>query len=357
MKNDRVAGLLAHLKQAGAPCALIANPNDVLWLSGFRGSSAALLLTPNRRELLTDFRYVEQARREAPGFEIVEVERGLLEGGAERVKKARVKKVAVQTSHLSADLFAMYRQKLAGVEVVSEGGILSRLRAVKDDGEIRLIADAVRAGEKVLEQVLPLVRAGMTEADLASELVYRFRKVGGETESFLPIVASGPNSSCPHHIPGSRKLKRGDLLKIDFGLRRAGYCSDMTRTFFVGKIGKKERALYDVVLAAQEAALSGARPGMTGQAIDALARDVIAKAGYADRFGHGLGHGIGLQVHEAPTISTKGTTPVEPGMVFTVEPGVYLPGFGGVRIEDVVVVTETGARNLTRFPKEPLALG
>lgn len=357
MNPARVERFLDLLKSANAPCALVMNPVDVFYLSGFRGSSAALVLSGSRRDLLTDFRYIEQAAREAPGFAVVEVERGLVEGAADRIRRMRAKRVAVQTAHLTVDLHAQLAARLPGVALAPEGGALGKLRMIKDPDEVKRLETAIRAAERVLDEVLPLVRVGATEADLASELVYRFRKVGGETESFLPIVASGPNSSCPHHIPGSRKLRKGDLLKIDFGLRRAGYCSDMTRTFFVGAIGRRQKALYDLVRQAQEAALAGIRPGMTGAQIDALARDVIDRAGHAERFGHGLGHGIGLQVHEAPTVSRKGTIPVAPGMVFTVEPGVYLPGFGGVRIEDVVVVTPAGSRNLTKYPKEPQALG
>ena len=236
------------------------------------------------------------------------------------------------------------------------GDALSSFRKIKSPEELDRMERAERIGDEAFSYILNELKPGVTELQIAAKLEYFMRSHGAEGTSFDTIVASGYHSAMPHAVPTEKPLENGDFVTMDFGCRYQGYCSDMTRTVVIGKADPRQKEIYQIVLEAQQAALEGLRPGMTGTEGDRLARDVIEKAGYGEYFGHGLGHSVGLEIHEKPALSTRDETVLLPGMIETVEPGIYIPGFGGVRIEDMVVLTETGIRNLTTSPKELIEL-
>ena len=232
------------------------------------------------------------------------------------------------------------------------GSALDGLRVIKNEEELAWMERAEQIGDEAFSYILGELRPGISELEVAAKLEYFMRSNGAEKVSFDAIVASGLNSAMPHAVPTGKLLEKGDFVTLDFGCKYQGYCSDMTRTVVIGKADSRQKEIYQIVLDAQLAALEGLRPGMTGAEGDRLAREAIEKAGYGEYFGHGLGHSVGLEIHEKPALSMKDQTVLCPGMIETVEPGIYIPGFGGVRIEDMVVLTETGIRNLTSSPKE-----
>ena len=236
------------------------------------------------------------------------------------------------------------------------GEELSLLRAVKDEGEIEKLARAEQIGDEAFSYILTQIKPGITELEIAAKLEYYMKSHGAQEKGFDTIAASGLHSAMPHAVPSEKVLEKGDFLTLDFGCKYQGYCSDMTRTVVIGKANEKQKEIYKIVLEAQEAALAGLRAGMTGAEGDALARKVIEEAGCGDYFGHGLGHSVGLEIHEKPALSPKDQTILRPGIIETVEPGIYIPGLGGVRIEDMTVITENGIKNLTSSPKELIEL-
>ena len=248
-------------------------------------------------------------------------------------------------------------ERLAGllpdaVELVAADGLIEELRAIKDDGELARIRAAAALADTALEQVLAQGLAGRSERDVALELEIAIRRLGAEAVSFPPIVAAGPHGALPHAAPRDAEIPAGTLVVIDWGAQLDGYASDCTRTFATGELDPRDAAVYELVLEAQEAALAAVRPGPTGREVDAVARDIIVAAGHGEHFGHGLGHGVGLEVHEGPRLSSRGDTALAPGMVVTIEPGVYVPGAVGVRIEDLVAVTDDGCEVLNGLPKQ-----
>jgi len=231
-------------------------------------------------------------------------------------------------------------------------GDVDALRQIKSEEELEYLEKAEAIGDLAFEKILTILKPGMTELEVAAELEYQMKKAGAENFSFSTIVASGLNSSMPHAIPGEKKLEEGDFVTMDFGCTYKGYCSDMTRTVVLGKASEKQKEIYNTVLKAQLAALDAIKAGVTGKSVDKVARDIITEAGYGECFGHGLGHSVGLFIHEEPRLSPAGETVLEENMIETVEPGIYVPGFGGVRIEDMVAVTKDGCKNFTHSPKE-----
>lgn len=332
---------------------LIGSAANRRWLSGFTGSAGWLLITGDDAHLATDSRYWTQAETEAPAFSLFRLTQNVrLE---DFVQIARGATIGVEANHLTLADFDRL-QPVDGVTWRPLTETLEPMRAIKSQAEIRSIRAAAAITDEVMAQVNQLARPGQTEAELAWELEKRLRQGGADAIAFPVIVASGPNAARPHHRPGRRPLREGDVLIIDMGAALNGYMSDMTRSFFLGNEPSPQyREIYDVVLTAQQKALDGLRPGTTTRNVDALARDAIAAAGHREHFGHGLGHGVGLEVHEEPRLSPreKHELPLQSGMVTTVEPGVYLPDWGGVRIEDLILVTEDGCESLSRCPKTP----
>ncbi|HSK50479.1 MAG TPA: Xaa-Pro peptidase family protein [Solirubrobacterales bacterium] len=344
-RGDRLEALLA---ESELDRYLVTDLVNVRYLTGFTGTNGACVCGPGVRVFLTDFRYTERAAAEVEGWEAVTVSLDWLAGIAEHL----IGKVGFEDDKLPVRTLEKLRGKLAdGVEAVAAGGKVEQLRRVKDEGELKSIAEAARLADEVWEWSFGRGLAGRSEREVARAAEARIRELGGDP-SFPAIVAAGPNGALPHAEPGERQIGRGELVVFDMGAMLDGYCSDGTRTFATGEPGERAREVYEVVRAAQAAALGAIEAGVGGEPVDDAAREVIAAAGYGERFGHGLGHGVGLEVHEAPRLSQRSEDTLAAGEVVTVEPGVYLPGELGVRIEDLVVVAEGGLRNLSSLPKE-----
>jgi Xaa-Pro aminopeptidase len=341
--SDRVDRLRRLLEEP----LLVTGPHNVRWLTGFQSSNAALLVDDEHVQLYADFRYAEAAKQ-VEGVEFVETKRALLSDLADRLQGT----VGFEAEHVSYVQYETLRG--GGLELVPRHGLVETLRAVKEPGEIELIRRAVHAADHAFEALLREPFAGRSEREVSWRLRELMHANGAHEVSFETIVASGPNGALPHARPTDRLIGRDELVVIDFGCIVDGYCSDCTRTVATGRLSDELRHAYDVCLAAQRAAIDGVRAGMTGVEADRIARDAIAEAGFGEAFGHGLGHGLGLEVHEAPTLSTLSSDTLAPGNVVTIEPGIYLAGRGGVRIEDLCVVGEDGVEVLTTLGKELL---
>ena len=356
MYQERLQLIRGRVRTHGADAVLLTFLPDVRWACGFTGSNALLLIpAEGDAHFVTDGRYGTQAEAEVrgatihvPGYRLFEhlVEQHLLPAGP----------VLVQGDHVTVSMLQAWREQAPGVTWQVAQELLVDLVARKSAEEVERIRAAQAITEAVFEDLMGLLRPGLTERDVAAEIVHGHLRRGAERMSFEPIVASGPNGALPHARPSDRALQRGDLVVIDMGGVRDGYASDMTRTVALGEPDAEARRVYEVVRAAQEAAIGAAHAGIAAHVLDAAARDVIAAAGYGEQFSHSLGHGIGLQTHEWPKVSYAAEYPLPEGAAVTIEPGIYLPGRFGVRIEDIVVLEAGGCRNLTRAPKELLVL-
>ncbi len=342
--GGRITRLRSDLEERGLGCMVVSKIENVRYLSGFSGSSAVALLTPERSVLFTDPRYEEQASGEAAGWELRIHSGKLAEALAAELPRA------VSCGFESSCTFQFYERLNEsvgeGTELVPVEGAVERLRVVKDEGEIELIRAAVRCATAGFEALLAELGPGRTERELAALLDYRMVLAGADSPAFDTVLASGPNASLPHAPVTDRALRAGEEVIIDFGASRRGYRSDTTRTVSTEDGAPGE--LYDVVAGALDAALASLAPGAKAADVDSVARRYISDMGYGERFGHSLGHGVGLETHEAPTLSSQSSELLEAGMVFTVEPGVYLPGKQGVRIEEMVLMTPEGPEVLTR---------
>ncbi len=337
------------MSEEGLDAVFISHPPNIFYLSGFTGTNGFLLITARKAFLLTDFRYMEQAREEAPFLETVKIEKGL-DGEIilGLLAKEGISSLAVEEEYLSLAAFKKLQgQPGSGFEFQSAGTIIEKMRAVKEESEIESIASAAQIADLAFQELLPTIRPGLRESALACELEYLLRKKGSARIPFPIIVASGYRSALPHGVATGKLLQANELITIDFGAVHAGYCSDMTRTIMIGKPDLKQKKIFDLVCQAREIALQNLVIGMEAVKIDSLVRDYFSAEGYGDYFGHGLGHGIGLEVHERPSLSPRGQGRLEGGMVFSVEPGLYFPGWGGVRIEDLVVLRGDGPERLT----------
>jgi Xaa-Pro aminopeptidase len=344
-RGDRLEQLLAERE---LDRMLVTDLVNVRYLTGFTGTNGACVCGPGVRIFLTDFRYTERAATEVSGWETVTVEADWLKGIAERLEG----RVGFEDDQMPVRVHEKLREKLGdGAELVPAGGRVQQLRRVKDAEELVRIEEASKLADGVWLWALERGLAGRSERDVALAAEARIRELGGEP-SFPAIVAAGPNGALPHAEPGERVIGPGELVVFDMGARLDGYCSDGTRTFATGDPGEEGRSVYDTVLAAQLASLEAIEAGVKGEDVDLVARQVIDDAGHGERFGHGLGHGVGLEVHEGPRLSLRSDDVLAPGEVVTVEPGIYLPGQLGVRIEDLVVVEEDGYRNLSSLPKD-----
>lgn len=330
---------------------LLTNLNNVRYLCGFSGSCGMLLVTKKEAVFFTDFRYQEQSAREiGNAAEIIVFKNNQIETVLKRVRKARIKSLGVEKS-LSIRQFMAYGEEFKG-EMIPVEGLVEQLRQIKDAEELKSLKKAFSLADNAFAELMKIIKPGMTETEVAAHLEFFMKVSGSQAPSFDTIIASGPNSSCPHAQPSERKLKKGEMVKIDFGAVYGGYHSDMTRTVFLGKATPKFKNIYAIVLEAQQKAIAAIKPGVVCKDVDAVARKVITDAGYGENFGHGLGHSLGLEVHEAPALSVRCDDKIRPGVAFTVEPGIYLPGWGGVRIEDVFLVKEKGLLRLTNTPNE-----
>jgi len=344
-RGERLAGLLGERE---IDRMLVTDLTNVRYLTGFTGTNGACVCGPDERLLLTDFRYTERAAEETEDWDIVTVADDWLGGIAERLSGL----VGFEDDHMSVRTRERLGARLSeGVELTPAGGTVEKLRRVKDAGELASIAAAAEMADEVWRWSLERGLAGRTEREVARAAEARMRELGADP-SFPAIVAAGPSGALPHAEPAEREIERDELVVFDMGAKVDGYCSDGTRTFATGDPGEEARAVYEAVREAQAAALAAVVAGAKGEAVDAVAREIIDRAGHGNRFGHGLGHGVGLEVHESPRVSPRSEDVLEAGEVVTIEPGIYLPGKLGVRIEDLVVVTDDGHRNLSALPKE-----
>lgn len=348
----RLAAIRQRMAEEGLDAFYTQYSINRRYLTGFSGSAGIVVVGPTEAWLLVDFRYVEQAKAQAPEFVQYKMD-DPTESLAKLLKENNLKRVGFEAEHISVHKFNELREKIPGVEWVPTEKWVERVRGVKDQTELATMQQAIDLADAAFTHILEYLRPGRTEKEVAIEIESYMRRHGAEGPSFATIVASGPNGALPHAVPTDRQLAVGDLVTMDFGCFVDGYASDMTRTVAIGSADERTRELYALVLAAQEAGIAAVRSGLRGKEVDAVARKVIADAGYGDHFGHGLGHGVGLEVHEEfPRLSVRGEVVLEASMVCSVEPGVYIPGWGGIRIEDLVVVESDGCRVLSRSPKQ-----
>lgn len=357
-RSRRVAALVDGLSAAHLDGLLLTGLSNIRYLTGFSGSSALMVVTARDVLLITDFRYQTQVVDEVGDRARVVIEPASLWTGLwQQLAQMSVKVMGFETAHIQHREFQRLVEAGARWQWRPTADLVETLRERKDEGEIALIREAAGVADRALHDTVSQLEVGMSELEVAGVLEKSLRDQGSEGFPFPSIVASGPRSALPHARSSSRTLERGDFLLMDFGAEVGGYCSDVTRTVVMGKASEEQRALYDIVREANGRAASGVRAGMTGRDADAIARHYIDRAGFGELFGHSLGHGIGLEVHEAPRLARTADAALPEGAVVTIEPGIYRPGWGGVRIEDDVVLGADGPHILTDFPRELLELG
>ena len=352
----RLENLRQKLEEKELDAILISTPENRRHISGFTGSAGYLVVSRDSAVLATDFRYTEQARNQAPDFQVVKVGSDW-SWFLETLKEHRLKKVAFESHQMTVATYRQITESLQDLPsankpaLVATTGIVEALRTIKDREELALLQKAIDVADTAMESIAPTIQSGETEREVAWRMEKAMREVGADSLSFDTIVAAGPNGAMPHHRPSDRAIAPGEPIVIDMGAKVGGYCSDISRTVCVGEPDETFRKIYDIVLGAQLTAIATVRVGMNGGDADDLSRAVIAEAGYGDNFGHSLGHGLGLFIHEYPRVGPKSDHALEEGVVFTVEPGIYLSGWGGVRIEDVVRLEKDGARVLSKAAK------
>ena len=352
--NQRLERLRQLLDREKIEALVVCLPENRRYLSGFTGSAGVLVVGAQRALLATDFRYYEQARRQAPDFELVELAQSMAKGLASLIGERGFKRLGFESHVLTVEEFGKWKTAVPEVEWVPTSGLIEELRQIKGREELRAIEAAVGVADEAMCHAMEWIRPGMTEREVSWELEVYIRTHGADELSFTTIVGSGPNGAMSHAVTSDRPIGIGDPIVIDMGARCAGYCSDLTRSFCLGEASDDYLAAWNTVLRAQLAAEEALVGDMSGAEADAVARRIIDDAGYQGKFGHGLGHGVGLAIHEAPRAGQTSEDTLRIGTILTVEPGIYVPGWGGVRIEDMVVVTETGCRVLTQAPKQPV---
>jgi len=350
--SQRIDCLRYALRQEPVDAFLVSDPANVTYLTGFRGDDSYLLLDQDHLFLVTDSRYTEQAAAEAPQCEIVKRDGSIIKETAKAFGRLGAKSLGIEAASMSVSSFRDLAEALEGVEPLPKKGLVEKLREVKDEGEIERIRKAAALADATLTALRGQIVPGMTEREVANRIDFSLREAGARRPSFEPIVAARQRSSLPHAQATDARLAPGDAVLIDWGAERDLYSSDCTRMFFLAAPDARWREVYATVRRAQELAIEAIRAGAGLREVDAVARQHISQAGYGSNFGHGLGHGVGLRVHESPSMNERAEGTLAAGMVVTVEPGIYLPGWGGVRIEDLVVVRQEGAEVLTSLPKE-----
>lgn len=336
---------------------LVYNPSNMFYLSGYKGEGL-VLVARGLNAIVTDFRYTEQAEKEAPGFQVCMIGGGKTHEtvAGELCREHKLDTIYYEDDFVTVRTHEDMRKAIPGVEWRSVAGAIEKQREIKDEGELALMAEACRLTGEAFERILPFIKEGVTEKEIALRLDFDMMSHGASAPSFSTIVAAGAHGSLPHAVPGDYKIQKGDMITMDFGARFGNYCADMTRTVALGQPSDEMRRVYQVVLDAQKMAQDAVMAGKVCNQIDAIARDYIYSHGYEGRFGHGLGHSVGIDIHENPRFNQSCTDVLQVGQVMTVEPGIYLPGVGGVRIENSVVVLEDGCKPLTTPDRELIIL-
>ena len=354
--RDRMDLMLAQLPERDLEAMLISTPENRRYLSGFTGSAGYLLISKDNAVLVTDSRYTEQATNQAPQYQVLQVRSGW-DWLMEWLEETGIKRLGFESQNMTVATYnnlleaLKKRDSLSQVSLVATSGIAEDQRTIKDSDELAMLQKAIDASDAAMEAVCPKIQEGMSEREVAWRMEVAMRDMGADGISFDTIVAAGPNGAMAHHRPSDQAIKRGEPIVIDMGAQVGGYCSDITRTVVVGEPDETFHKVYDIVLGAQLTAINTVKAGMTGEECDGLARTVIVEAGYGDNFGHSLGHGVGLAVHEYPRVAPKSPDPLQTDTVFTVEPGIYITGWGGVRIEDIVILGTDGATTLSKASK------
>ncbi|MFS0689716.1 Xaa-Pro peptidase family protein [Sporosarcina sp. 179-K 8C2 HS] len=351
----KLSKLREALKEHGLDALLVTNSYNRRYMTGFTGSAGVAIISAEDAVFITDFRYTEQAAEQVQGFRIVKHEKTIIEEVATQVDQMKIKTLGFEKDNVSFGTYELYNDKV-DAELKAVSGIVEKLRLVKSADEIEVLKQAAKIADDAFSHICTFIKPGVTELEVSNELEMFMRKQGAASSSFDIIVASGERGALPHGVASEKVIQSGEMITLDFGALYNGYISDITRTVAVGEPSEKMKEIYEVTLAAQELALEKIKPGMTGIEADAIARDYIKSKGYGDAFGHSTGHGIGLEVHEGPALSFRSETVLVPNMAVTVEPGIYLPGIGGVRIEDDILITEDGNVRLTHSPKELIIL-
>ncbi|WOV85570.1 Xaa-Pro peptidase family protein [Sporosarcina jeotgali] len=351
MINLKLAKLRELLAEKELDALFITSGYNRRYMTGFTGTAGAAIISKDDAVFITDFRYMEQAAAQIKDFRIVQHEKTIIEEVAKQVEQMKVKRLGFEKEDLTFGMYELYKSKVSA-ELIPTAGLVEKLRIIKTPEELEVLKQAAKIADDAFTHICGFIKAGMTELEVSNELEFFMRKQGATSSSFDTIVASGVRGALPHGVATDKKIQSGELVTLDYGALYNGYISDITRTVAVGEPSGKMREVYEITLAAQKLAVEGIKPGMTGIQADAIARDYIASKGYGEAFGHSTGHGIGLEVHEAPGLSFRSETVLEPNMTVTAEPGIYLPGIGGVRIEDDLVITENGCERLTHCTKE-----
>ncbi len=356
MISNRLSALRRKMANENLNGMIVSDRTNVFYLSGFSGSAGDLLITLDAAYIICDFRYLQQAAEECPLYTIRDIKDGIYNIINDIIMKHGISRLGIEDRVISNAVYSAMKRNIKGAELVGIAGLVSSLKIIKDDNEIANLTKAAELAVGAFHNVLDKIRPGVAEYEIAAELEYYMRKNGASGTSFESIVASGANSAKPHGTASEKKIEIGDFVVMDFGCLYNGYCSDITRTVAVGNITNEQRRVYNAVHFTQLKMLSIVAPGKLCSEIDGISRNLLDGFGYKEFFGHSLGHGVGTEVHEAPTLGPKGTDILQSGMIVTVEPGVYFDNFFGVRIEDTVLVTENGVKILCEAPKELIIL-
>jgi len=351
----KLTKLRKELEAKQLDAILITNPINRRYLTGFTGTAGIVIVSKNAACLITDFRYIEQATEQAAAFTVVEHKKSIEHEIKHQLEKLNVTNVGFEKNQLTYAKYELYHD-LLNVELVPVSGIVEQLRLIKTTDELAVLKKAAEIADAAFVHIQNYIKPGVKEIDISNELEFFMRKQGATSSSFDIIVASGYRSALPHGVASAKEIQNGELVTLDYGALYEGYCSDITRTVAVGEIDNELKTIYETVLEAQLLGVSGIKPGMSGKEADALTRNYITEQGYGENFGHSTGHGIGLEVHEGPSLSHRTDTTLSPGMVVTVEPGIYVPDVGGCRIEDDLLITDSGNERLTFAAKELIQL-
>ena len=351
MNTLKLQKLRIEMKHRDIEALLVTNPFNLRYITEFTGTAGLAIVTQDKAVFITDFRYTEQAGVQVKEFEVVQAKKNLMDEAVQTVHSLGIQTLAFEQDYMTYATAAQYKAKVE-VEMEPVSNLIEKIRMVKTPEEVAVLKAAAKIADDTFEHICGFIRPGLTELEVSNELEFFMRKQGATSSSFDIIVASGLRSALPHGVATDKVIENGDMITLDFGALYNGYISDITRTVAVGEPSAQMKEIYDIVLKAQELGVEKIGPGMSGIEADAIARDFIKSKGYGEAFGHSTGHGIGLEVHESPGLSFRSETVLEPGMAVTVEPGIYLPGVGGVRIEDDILITESGNERLTNSTKE-----